>query len=297
MASASWMSSLRSTRSASLPQIGVEIVVVSRVAVTTQVKADWVPSRSEMIRGSDEETTLVARIETNIPSRMPERASRTSRWVIFGVRRALGGAGGCWCGGAGHGLALVVLAGGSAAVRWGQACGGCGRRSASAGAASRRDRRASGGRGSRRRSASVLGDQSANTSRGAPVEDRRAISTASERPAGERRIVRTRRSPSSTARSTRPSSTSWLTWRLATEMSTRRTCAMSLDLEGAAALAGSGRSRACPWSTRCRGPRPRDDSRRARLKASTDRSSVCGGCLGLDGRHGDSFCCSTQPYD
>ena len=85
MASASWMSSLRSTRSASLPQIGVEIVVVSRVAVTTQVKADCVPSRSEMIRGSDEDTTLVARIETNIPSRMPESASRTSRWVIFGA--------------------------------------------------------------------------------------------------------------------------------------------------------------------------------------------------------------------
>ena len=85
MASASWMSSLRSTRSASLPQIGVEMVVVSRVAVTTQVKADWVPPRSEMIRGSDEDTTLVARIETNIPSRMPDRASRTSRWVIFGV--------------------------------------------------------------------------------------------------------------------------------------------------------------------------------------------------------------------
>ncbi len=36
-----------------------------------------------MIRGSEEETTLVARIETNIPSRMPESASRTSRWVIF----------------------------------------------------------------------------------------------------------------------------------------------------------------------------------------------------------------------
>ena len=88
MASASWMSSLRSTRSASLPQIGVEIVVVSSVAVTTQVNADWVPSRSEMIRGSDEETTLVARIETNIPSRMPERDSSTSRWVILRGRRA-----------------------------------------------------------------------------------------------------------------------------------------------------------------------------------------------------------------
>ncbi|MNC80846.1 hypothetical protein D3C75_1337770 [compost metagenome] len=37
MTSASWMRSLRSTRSASLPQIGVVIVVVSRVATTTQV--------------------------------------------------------------------------------------------------------------------------------------------------------------------------------------------------------------------------------------------------------------------
>ena len=89
MTSASWMSSLRSTRSASLPQIGVEIVVVSRVAVTTQVNADCVPSRSEMIRGSEEDTTLVARIETNIPSRMPDRASRTSRWVILGAVSAV----------------------------------------------------------------------------------------------------------------------------------------------------------------------------------------------------------------
>ena len=37
MTSESWMSSLRLKRSASLPQMGVETVVASSVAVTTQV--------------------------------------------------------------------------------------------------------------------------------------------------------------------------------------------------------------------------------------------------------------------
>ena len=50
--------------------------------MTTQVNADWVPPRSAMIRGRTVQTTLVARMETNIPSRMPERASSTWRWVI-----------------------------------------------------------------------------------------------------------------------------------------------------------------------------------------------------------------------
>ena len=40
--------------------------MVSRVAVTTQVNAVWVPPRSPMIRGSALETTVVASIETNI---------------------------------------------------------------------------------------------------------------------------------------------------------------------------------------------------------------------------------------
>ncbi len=35
-----WMRSFRGNRSASFPQIGVEIAVVRSVAVTTQVKAD-----------------------------------------------------------------------------------------------------------------------------------------------------------------------------------------------------------------------------------------------------------------
>ncbi|MGH1526976.1 hypothetical protein ACRAWC_24935 [Leifsonia sp. L25] len=35
-----------------------------------------------MIRGIDVETTVPARIETNIPSRSPERDSSTWRWDI-----------------------------------------------------------------------------------------------------------------------------------------------------------------------------------------------------------------------
>ncbi|GEA80341.1 hypothetical protein CUD01_07850 [Cellulomonas uda] len=38
-----------------------------------------------MMRGSEDDTTLVASIETNIPSRMPESASRTSRRVMAGA--------------------------------------------------------------------------------------------------------------------------------------------------------------------------------------------------------------------
>ena len=62
-----------------MPQIGVEIAVVSRVAVTTQVKAAWSPPMSWMITGSDVETTVAARIETNMPSRSPERDCSTFR--------------------------------------------------------------------------------------------------------------------------------------------------------------------------------------------------------------------------
>ena len=94
--------------------------------MTTQVKADWVPPRSAMIRGSEEETTLVARIETNIPSRMPDSASSTSRWVIFGAVRVsavLVGSGAvaldmvslswCW----GWAVWQAVLVGGAASAR------------------------------------------------------------------------------------------------------------------------------------------------------------------------------------
>ena len=82
MTRASCSSSLRLKRSASLPQMGVETVVASRVAVTTQVKADWSPSRSEMMSGSDVPTTVEASIDTNMPRRRPERAVSTSRCVM-----------------------------------------------------------------------------------------------------------------------------------------------------------------------------------------------------------------------
>ena len=82
---ASWMSSLRLKRSASLPQTGVEIAVVSRVAVTTQVKAVWSPSRSWTMTGSDVETTVEASIDTNMPRRRPERAGSTPLRAFAGV--------------------------------------------------------------------------------------------------------------------------------------------------------------------------------------------------------------------
>lgn len=53
-------------RSATLPHTGVETVVASRVAVTTQVKPDWLPPRSAMITGSEAPTTVVESMATNI---------------------------------------------------------------------------------------------------------------------------------------------------------------------------------------------------------------------------------------
>ncbi len=79
IAIAIWMSSLRLKRSASLPQTGVEIAVVSSVAVTTHVKAVWLPSRSWTMTGSEVETTVDASIDTNMPSRRPDSAGSTSR--------------------------------------------------------------------------------------------------------------------------------------------------------------------------------------------------------------------------
>ena len=84
MTRAIWISVLRLVRSASLPQIGVEIVEVSRVAVTTHVKDDCPPSRSVMIFGRDEDTTDIARTETNMPSRIPDSARSTSLCVMAG---------------------------------------------------------------------------------------------------------------------------------------------------------------------------------------------------------------------
>src|SRR5690606_7896192 len=70
-------------RSASLPQMGVEIAVVSSVAVMTQVNAVWSPWRSLMMTGSELETTVDASIDTNMPRMRPERASSTRRCSFF----------------------------------------------------------------------------------------------------------------------------------------------------------------------------------------------------------------------
>src|SRR5690606_7537373 len=65
------------------PQIGVEIAVVSSVAVTTQVKAAWSPSRALMMTGRGLETTVEASIDTNMPRMRPDRASSTRRCSFF----------------------------------------------------------------------------------------------------------------------------------------------------------------------------------------------------------------------
>src|SRR3954471_3598247 len=82
MTIAIWISSFLLNRSASLPQIGVEAVEASRVAVTTQVYWLWVPLRSVMIVGSALETTVDERNATNIASNIPDRALRICRCVI-----------------------------------------------------------------------------------------------------------------------------------------------------------------------------------------------------------------------
>src|SRR5690606_24748189 len=63
--------------------MGVEIAVVSSVAVTTQVNAVWSPSRSLMMTGSELETTVEASIDTNMPRMRPESASSTRRCCCF----------------------------------------------------------------------------------------------------------------------------------------------------------------------------------------------------------------------
>ncbi len=70
----SWMSSFLSYRSDSLPQIGTVAVIARSSAVTTQVYEDWVPFRSAMIRGSALETTVEARMATNMPAIRPDMA-------------------------------------------------------------------------------------------------------------------------------------------------------------------------------------------------------------------------------
>src|SRR6478736_1347710 len=82
MTSAVWTSAFLENWSASLPQIGVVAVIVSRVATTTQVYSVWLPCRLSTIRGSAFETTVLESIATNIARRRPDMASSTSRWVI-----------------------------------------------------------------------------------------------------------------------------------------------------------------------------------------------------------------------
>ena len=77
--SESWMRILRSTRSASFPQIGVETAVARRLAVMTHVYCDWVPPRSAMMTGIEVETTVPESTATNMPTMRPEMAVNTSR--------------------------------------------------------------------------------------------------------------------------------------------------------------------------------------------------------------------------
>src|SRR4051812_16738833 len=79
---ASWMSSFLLNRSASLPQMGVDAVEASSVAVTTHVYWLCVPCRSVMMVGKAFETTVEDRNATNIASIIPERASRIWRCVM-----------------------------------------------------------------------------------------------------------------------------------------------------------------------------------------------------------------------
>ena len=83
MTSATSMRTLRLTRSASFPQIGVEIAVVSSVMVMTQVYCVCVPPRSSTMIGIDEPTTVIDSIEQNMASSRPDRASSLRRVALF----------------------------------------------------------------------------------------------------------------------------------------------------------------------------------------------------------------------
>lgn len=79
-------------RSASLPQIGVVAVAVSRVAVTTQVYWFCEPFNDPMILGSAVETTVLLNIATKSTSSRPLSASSVCRWVIGSVPAVVVGA-------------------------------------------------------------------------------------------------------------------------------------------------------------------------------------------------------------
>src|SRR6478735_12238680 len=82
MTRAVWTNAFLENWSASLPQIGVVAVIVSRVATTTQVYSVWLPCRLSTIRGRALETTVLESMATNIARRRPDMASSTWRWVI-----------------------------------------------------------------------------------------------------------------------------------------------------------------------------------------------------------------------
>ena len=69
------------TRSESLPQTGVDTVMASRDAVTTQVYWVCEPWRSAMIVGKAFDTIVELMIAVKSAASRPKRTSRISRWV------------------------------------------------------------------------------------------------------------------------------------------------------------------------------------------------------------------------
>ena len=82
---ASCTSSFLLIRSDSLPQIGVDTVVASRLAVRTQVYCVWLPWRSAVIVGRALLTIVELSIAVNSAASSPTRISRISRWVSSGA--------------------------------------------------------------------------------------------------------------------------------------------------------------------------------------------------------------------
>jgi hypothetical protein len=79
MMRASCTSSFLLNRSASLPQTGVETVMVSSDAVTTHVYCVWLPLRSAMIVGNAFATIVLLMMAVNMPASRPKSTSRISR--------------------------------------------------------------------------------------------------------------------------------------------------------------------------------------------------------------------------
>ncbi|GAA2546566.1 hypothetical protein GCM10010295_35940 [Streptomyces intermedius] len=65
-----------------MPQMGVDAVEASSVAVTTQVYCDWVPLSEPMICGRATETTVLLIIATNRTTSRPLKARMMCRWSI-----------------------------------------------------------------------------------------------------------------------------------------------------------------------------------------------------------------------